>query len=248
MANRRVILWFRQDLRMHDNESLTEAVSSGCDIIPVYVFDKRTFAGKTKYGFEKTGVHRRKFIIECIQDLRKSLEAMGSQLIVRIGKPEEVLFELAHQYKTNWVYCNRERTTEEKFVQDTLEKNLWSIGQEIRYARGKMLYYTADLPFPITHTPDSYTTFKKEVEKIVPIRQPLTVPAFLGGFPKIEIDKGIIPDTLDFGDPENLETAKKIHSDTSNKTESLDDTFCVCSAFYIRLYSIKSIQIYSSHF
>jgi deoxyribodipyrimidine photo-lyase len=83
-------------------------------------------------------------------------------LVVRIGKPEVVVFELAKSLKTQWVYCNRERTYEEVLVQDALEHQLWTIGQEIRYTRGKMLYYTSDLPFPITHTPENFTAFRKE--------------------------------------------------------------------------------------
>ena len=203
MANKRAILWFRQDLRVHDNEALVEALSMGTDIIPVYVFDERIFKGKTMFGFSKCGVHRTQFIIESILDLRETLHMLGTRLIVRIGKPEEVLCDMANTYKTNWVYCNRERTSEEKYVQDTLEKNLWSIGQEMRFSRGKMLYYTADLPFPITHTPDSFSTFKKEVEKIVQIREPLSVPSLENSFPKISIEDGLVPEINDLDNHSN---------------------------------------------
>ncbi|MFT4667198.1 MAG: deoxyribodipyrimidine photo-lyase [Polaribacter sp.] len=176
MIRQRVIVWFRQDLRLHDNEALTHAIQSGIEVYPVFIFDERLFHGETKFGFRKTGVHRAKFTIEAIQDLKKSLRKLGSNLIVRIGKPEEALLEIARDIKSSWVFCNRERTREEITVQDTLERNLWSIGQEIIYSRGKMLYYTQDLPFPVTHTPDSFTTFRKEVEKIVPVREPLGNP------------------------------------------------------------------------
>src|SRR5690606_25035916 len=145
------------DLRLHDNEALTEAIETKSEIIPIFVFDERVFFGTTKEGFEKTSAYRTKFIIEAVQDLRNSLKKLDADLIVRVGKPEEIIFELAKEFKTSWVYCNRERTDEELKVQDLLEKNLWTIGQEIRYARGKMLYYTADLPFPITQTPDNFT-------------------------------------------------------------------------------------------
>ena len=176
MDYRRAIVWFRQDLRLHDNEALLDALKSADEVIPVYVFDPRIFKGKTKYGFPKTGSFRAKFILESVIDLRASLQAIGSDLWVRIGKPEEVIFELARSVKSSWVFCNRERTQEEVLVQDALEKNLWTIGQEIWYSRGKMLLYTADLPFPVPHTPDVFTQFRKEVEKIVPVRDPLPAP------------------------------------------------------------------------
>lgn len=198
MRTKRAIVWFRQDLRLHDNEALLDAIASADEILPVYVFDERVFEGKTRYGFPKTGKHRARFIIESVHDLRQSIRDLGSELIVRVGKPEEVLFELAHKIKSSWVFCNRERTEEELAVQDALEKNLWSIGQEIRYSRGKMLYYTADLPFPVTHTPDVFTQFRKEVERFVAIRHPLPRPESLNSV-LVYLEPGEIPALEDFG-------------------------------------------------
>ncbi len=188
-----VILWFRNDLRLHDNEALMDAIQSGGRVVPVYVFDERHFFNETSYGFRKTEVHRARFIIESVHDLRESLRACGSNLIVRLGRPEIIISELASNLKSSWVFCNRERTDEEVQVQDALEKSLWAVGQELRYSRGKMLYYTADLPFPVTQTPDSFTQFRKEVEKITPVRLPLDAPEviFCGITPDIEL--GEIP-------------------------------------------------------
>lgn len=198
MKNKRVIYWFRNDLRLHDNEALTDAIEAGHSVFPVYVFDERVFYSKTSYGFRKTDVFRAHFILESIIDLKNSLQKSGSDLIIRIGKPEKVIFELAKELKTSWVFCNRERTSEELKVQDTLEKNLWSIGQEVRYSRGKMLYYTADLPFPVTHTPDIFTVFRKEVERIVRIRLPLVAPDKIDT-PIEEIDFSVVPTLSDLG-------------------------------------------------
>jgi deoxyribodipyrimidine photo-lyase len=195
--SKRVILWFRSDLRLHDNEALNEAIKHGDEIIPLYVFDERVFKGTTSFGFRKTSRHRAQFIIESVRSLRDAFREKGSELIVRTGLPEEVIYELARNYKTQYVLCNRERTQEEVMVQDALEKKLWTIGQELRYSRGKMLYYTQDLPFPVTHTPDSFTQFRKEVEKIVPIRPPYPVPETFKP-PSVLIEPGTIPDLTDF--------------------------------------------------
>jgi deoxyribodipyrimidine photo-lyase len=189
------ILWFRQDLRLSDNIALSDAIKSCDQIIPVYIFDERLFTGISRFGFSRIGIHRAKFILDSVADLRHSLRDLGTDLIVRYGKPEEILFEFALKYKTSWVFCNRERTQEEEFVQDTLEQNLWSIGQEVRYSRGKMLYHTGDLPFPVTHTPDTYASFYREVGKIIPIREVISKPDFIplylanieaGNLPKLE--------------------------------------------------------------
>ena len=197
------ILWFRQDLRLHDNEALRDGSLAVQELLPIYVFDERLYHTKTKYGFKKTDVFRASFILDSIKDLKKSLKAQGSDLLIRIGKPEEILLDLAREFKTSYVFCNRERTQEELEVQDALENNLWTIGQEVRYSRGKMLYYTADLPFPVTHTPDKFTLFRKEVEKIVSIREPLDSQSIVLNPLSFEIDLGSVPTLSDLGYSDN---------------------------------------------
>ncbi len=193
MEAKKCIVWFRADLRLHDNEALSEALSHCEFIIPIFVFDERVIKGTTKFGFAKTGAHRLKFLLESVKDLKANLQKRGADLVVRFGKPEEEIFKIARKEKTSWVFCNRERTDEEVKVQDALEKRLWSVGQEVRYSRGKMLFYTADLPFPVTHTPDVFTHFRKEVEKFIPIRKPL--PTESADLPPLDIsvELGSIP-------------------------------------------------------
>ena len=216
------IVWFRQDLRLHDNEALTEALQYCKEIIPVYVFDERFFSNKTPLlDLPKTGCHRTKFIIQCVEDLRASLRKLGSDLIVRVGKAEEEIFKIAFQQKTSWVFCNRERTQEEVDIQDALEKKLWSIGQEVRFSRGKLLYYTSDLPFPITHTPDVFSHFKKEVERFVAVRKPLSAPEIIPPF-SASIPTGEIPKLSSFGFSELKEDQRAVLLFKGGETEGLE--------------------------
>jgi deoxyribodipyrimidine photo-lyase len=198
MKHKRAVVWFRNDLRLHDNEALTDAMRNAEEVIPIYIFDERIFNGKTSFGFQKTGKFRCQFIIEAVRDLRENLRKRGSNLIVRVGKPEEILFEICQEAKSSWVFCNRERTSQEVIVQDKLEEKLWTVGQEIRFTRGKMLYYTADLPFPVPHTPDNFTSFRKEVERIIAIRKPLQTPEIVAPT-TFKIEAGDIPNVEDFG-------------------------------------------------
>ncbi|MBK7335886.1 MAG: DASH family cryptochrome [Saprospirales bacterium] len=200
MQRKRAIVWFRQDLRLHDNEAFTEALKNAEELIPVYVFDERVFKGATQwFGFPKTGKYRARFILESVNDLREQLRALGSELYIRTGKPEEEIFRIASECKSSWVYCNRERTREEVEVQDALERRLWTIGQEMRFNRGKMLFHTADLPFPVTHTPDVFTQFRKEVEREISVREPLPpIDQKLQPL-SCELESGEMPELTDFG-------------------------------------------------
>lgn len=195
---RRAIVWFRQDLRLHDNEALSTALRMAEEVVPVYVFDERVFLGKTRFGFPKTGKYRARFVLESVADLRYNIRALGAELVVQTGKPEDIVASLAQQLKVSWVLCNRERTQEEVQVQDALEQKLWGIGVELLYTRGKMLFHTQDLPVPVTHTPDIFTQFRKETEGVTSVRPPLPSPTALPPLPA-GIEPGALPTLADFG-------------------------------------------------
>lgn len=195
---RRAIVWFRQDLRLHDNEALATALRMAEEVVPIYIFDERIFKGKTRFGFPKIGNHRARFVLESVVNLRENIQKLGGQLLIRVGRPESILAEMAQQIKASWVICNRERTQEEVIVQDGLEQKLWGIGVELLYMRGKMLYHTQDLPVPVQHTPDSFSQFRKETEQITPVREPLPSPAAFPPLPP-NLELGDMPELSDFG-------------------------------------------------
>ena len=131
MNPRRIIVWFRKDLRMHDNEALTKALEHGDEIYPIYVFKDCELKEETDFGLKKTGPFRLKFILESVNALKKSLKSKGVDLIVRKGRPEVEVFELANSIEATAVYANMERTLDEVITQNALEKNLWSKGIEL---------------------------------------------------------------------------------------------------------------------
>ena len=202
MSKRLALVWFRNDLRLHDNEALTDALKHAEEVLPVYIFDPRTWRATLPHtGLAKTGSHRGRFLLESVADLRRNLRKRGSDLLVRVGKPEEVLAELTLQTKASWTFCNRERLEEELRVQNAVEQALWAIGREVYYSRGKLMYYTADLPFPVTQTPDVFSQFRKETERITKVREPLPTPVRIP-HAKDAPEAGDLPTLADFGLPE----------------------------------------------
>jgi len=103
---RRSILWFRNDLRLHDNEALVDALAHNDEVVPLYVLDPRIFRGHTDYGFRKASSFRVNFILESLIDLRTNLRERGSDLIIRQGHPEEIVPQIARELRTAYVYCN----------------------------------------------------------------------------------------------------------------------------------------------
>ncbi|KAK3234987.1 hypothetical protein CYMTET_54788 [Cymbomonas tetramitiformis] len=96
-APARAILWFRNDLRLHDNptfdnENVAHLMRShrSNTVIPVYCLDPRDY-GRTASGSPKMAPARARFIQESLIDLTRSLRGLGSDLLVLPGKPEKVL-------------------------------------------------------------------------------------------------------------------------------------------------------------
>src|SRR5690606_40096471 len=79
MTKKVILVWFRNDLRIHDNEILHEAVQKGDIIIPVYFFDPRYFK-LNDIGFQNTGILRTLFLIDAVTQFKSTLQKIGADL------------------------------------------------------------------------------------------------------------------------------------------------------------------------
>lgn len=169
MSKRTILVWFRNDLRIRDNEMLSRVVERGERILPVYCFDPRYF-NTTEYNTRKTGLIRTRFIRESVLDLMHSIRSLGGELVVRLGYPEEILPELASAYGVDEVYHHREVASEETAISAKVEAALWELKLNLRHFIGHTLYHKEDLPFPVRDIPDSFSIFKKKTERESSIR------------------------------------------------------------------------------
>src|ERR1700744_1178183 len=196
MSEKTILVWFRNDLRVHDNEILFEATRKADKILPVYIFDPYYFK-TTGPGSSKTGNTRARFLLESVADLRQNLQKLGGELIVRTGNPSEIIPQLAQQYQVSEVYHHREVAFEETQKSEEVEAALWKIKRNLKHFIGHTLYHKEDLPFPIKDIPDSFAVFKKKVERDSEVRPCIETPSHING-PAIS-DAGNIPTLTDLG-------------------------------------------------
>lgn len=163
------IVWFKTDLRLHDNETLVKAIAKSDEIIPVYCFDDSHFK-ETEYGFQKTGNFRAQFLLEAVADLDKNLRELGSGLIVLKGKPEVEILKIVQEYKAYKVFAKREVAYEEKKTDASVQAELFKVKCEFETVSTSTLYHAEDLPFSIKDIPDVFSNFRKKVEKDATIR------------------------------------------------------------------------------
>lgn len=174
MSKKRVVLvWFRNDLRLHDNEVLSEAVHKADVVIPVYCFDPRYYSNN-QYGNKNTGVLRAQFILECVQNLKDNLTAIQSDLMTFVGLPEEILPRLVAKYEVDEVYHHREVAFRETSISEKVEAAIWQSNRiNLRHFIGHTLYHKEDLPFPIRDIPESFSLFRKKIERESTVRPPI---------------------------------------------------------------------------
>ncbi|WP_026705113.1 DASH family cryptochrome [Flavobacterium soli] len=169
------IVWFKTDLRLHDNETLLKAIAQSNSIITVYCFDEAHF-GTTEYGFKKTGSYRTQFLLESLKDLDKSLRALGSGLLILKGKPEIEIPKMVQQFKVSKVFAKREVAFEEKQTESLVQTTLFKLKCEFETISTSTLYHAEDLPFSIKDIPDVFTNFRKKTEKDAVIRNAFEAP------------------------------------------------------------------------
>ena len=86
-----VLLWLRRDLRLADQPALMAAIASGAPVIPVYVLDDESPRHRRMGGASRWWLHH------SLASLREALAARGSGLVLRRGRCEAVLGEIARE-------------------------------------------------------------------------------------------------------------------------------------------------------
>jgi len=158
------IVWFKTDLRLHDNETIIKAISQSDEIIPVYCFDDADFA-ITEFGFQKTGSFRAQFLLESLIDLDKNLRTIGSGLLILRGKSEVEIPKIVQQHKATKVFSKKEVSYEEKQTEVKVREELFKLKCELKSFSTSTLYHAEDLPFSIKDIPDVFSNFRKKTEK-----------------------------------------------------------------------------------
>jgi len=99
VATKPVILWFRRDLRLHDNPALNHAAETGRPILPVFILDRSP--GRP------TGAASLWWLDKSLRALDSSLKARGSRLILRSGDSLIQLQSLIDETGADAVSMNR---------------------------------------------------------------------------------------------------------------------------------------------
>ena len=98
-----VLFWHRRDLRLHDNAGLYHALRSGYPVLPVFFFDRDILD-----ALDDPCDRRVEFIHQALLEMQTGLSKLGTSLLVRYGKPLELIKALVEEYSVAEVYTNHD--------------------------------------------------------------------------------------------------------------------------------------------
>ena len=148
------IWWVRRDLRLQDNLTLQAALEYK-QILPVFIIDPH-FRGKVI-------TRRHRFLINGLRALDDSLRTRGSHLIVRWGKPRDVLRQLLNESGAQVIFAEEDFTPyarqRDQAIATKLPLKLIQ-GQLVHHPMG--IHKSDDRPYTV------YTPFSKVWKSLLP--------------------------------------------------------------------------------
>lgn len=114
---KKILYWFRQDLRLTDNPALLEAVKSGI-VMPIYILDDINAGDFALGGASRWWLHHS--LISLDKSLKHNMQFFR-------GNPIDIIYELVKKHSIDEVYWNRcyepWQTNRDKLIKQKLKDN-----------------------------------------------------------------------------------------------------------------------------
>ena len=186
------LVWFRNNMRVEDNTSLTKAINESDNVIGFINIDPKIFIS-TKYGFRKTEKYRVKFLLETISDLKSQLEILNISLIITHRDFSQSINEIISQYGITNIYTQTEWTRDELIEESFIPDKINLIKDFDQF-----LFSPNDVRSLYDNIPRGFSNFRKKCEKYLSVNDTLSIPKSLNSDNKISIEYPI-PSLSDLG-------------------------------------------------
>lgn len=179
------LLWLRRELRLHDHPALQAALDDGEPVVPIFCLDPCLLDGRHASG------PRTQFLLECLADLDESLRRCGGGLVVRSGRPEQVLPSLAKELDAGRVFWTSDVSAFAARRDQTVSRELERHRVEVQTLPG---LFALDDPAALrTSAGDPYQVFTPfhRAWLSAPRREILPAPQSLPALPRIVRQEGL---------------------------------------------------------
>lgn len=157
------IYWFNNDLRLDDNPALLAAAREVNQLLCIAFVPQNQLSQFHPIPIHLSE-HRLNFLLQSLSDLDQNLRRLGQHLIVSSERPESVLLKLIQQYGITHLYvCDDGNPARETVIQ-SLHQQVAQLN--VRTVSDNRLYSQQTLPFAITELPNTFSKFRRKVEKL----------------------------------------------------------------------------------
>ena len=173
------LFWFTHDLRVDDNAALARAAQEVDRLICLYCVDRPARVGDVRHPNQLSPI-RRQFQLESLIDLNQALQQLGQHLEIREQPPLDAIAELITVHNISQLYSSVHVGSYENEVWGTLQKRYGQLS--FNRLHSHTLFEPSDLPFAIQALPDSFSKFRRAIEKPAleipsPLDSPQSLPA-----------------------------------------------------------------------
>jgi deoxyribodipyrimidine photo-lyase len=128
-----IIVWFRSDLRLHDNPALYAAIGRSKRIVPIYIHAPH------EEGRWQPGSATRWWLHHSLSSLARDLKQLGSRLILRTGNSIEELQQIISETNASSVFTTRCYTPAGINRDKRLQRLLQETNVELTFYNGNLL-------------------------------------------------------------------------------------------------------------
>jgi deoxyribodipyrimidine photo-lyase len=177
-----VIHWYRRDLRIADNPSLSAAAATGQPVIPVYLLSG------WKNAHDWTGPNRQQFLCGCLASLAKNLETIGGKLVFRQADAVSGLRELIRETGAVELHFHADPDPFGKLTEERVRSMCAELGVRCHAHPDVSLHGPDEVLTQSAQPYRVYTPYSRNwlgLEKAAPLGKPkaLRTPAHIPGLP-----------------------------------------------------------------
>lgn len=178
-----VVVWFRRDLRLHDNPALAAAAGSGRPVVPLFVLDEESPGVRPLGGASRWWLH------QSLRALAGDLAGPGLSLCLRRGPAADVLRTFVRETGAGRVVWNRCYEPASVARDTKIETTLHASGVEAESYAGSLLSEPGEILTGQETPYKVFTPFWRQLWELCRVPQPSMVPKRLASGPAVESDR-----------------------------------------------------------
>ena len=163
------IIWFRNNLRLADNECITRALDECDEVLCVYIMETPIWNPSAETP--RMGSNRAQFILESLRELEEEIKELGGSIEFIKGRAVDEIPRVMESFGAEHCYAQKEDAWLE-----TEQERLLANQTNLILTGGKGIWGEADLPFALESLPAVFSSFRRKVEKKMQIRSLFSSP------------------------------------------------------------------------